>query len=177
MTRVHLQRACLVAAAAFCIEGPACAEMGRMPGNFSISSSGAATYTIPMWSPPGPKGLQPSLALVYNSQAGNGPLGVGWSVASFSQITRCPRVLGQDGEFRAVLADNLDRFCINGNRLRVTSGSSSYGAPGSVYQTELADFSRITANSATGSGPTWFKVEAKNGLIYEYGNTSDSRVT
>src|SRR5438045_2494577 len=35
---------------------------GRSPGSFAVSSFGAATYTIPIWSPPGPQGVQPSIA-------------------------------------------------------------------------------------------------------------------
>ena len=57
----------------------------------------------------------------------------------------------------------------------MTSGTD-YGAAGSVYQTEIANFSRITAYGAAGNGPSYFYVEGKDGLIYEYGNTADSKV-
>ena len=52
------------------------AAVGRTPGSFTVSNSGAATYTIPIWAPSGPKGIQPNISLVYNSQAGNGYVGV-----------------------------------------------------------------------------------------------------
>jgi RHS repeat-associated protein len=68
-----------------------------------------------------------------------------------------------------------DRFCLDGNRLRTTNGSV-YGTAGATYQTEIADFSLITSNGSAGSGPAWFKVQAKNGLTYEYGNTADSAI-
>jgi hypothetical protein len=67
-----------------------------------------------------------------------------------------------------------DRFCLGGNRLRL--GSGTYGAAGSVYLTEMADYSRITAYSTAGNGPEYFVVEAKSGLKYEYGATASSRV-
>jgi hypothetical protein len=54
---------------------PAIAAAGRTPGTFAVSSSGASTYTIPIWAPPGPHGVQPHMALTYSSQQGSGYLG------------------------------------------------------------------------------------------------------
>ena len=36
--------------------------------------------------------------------------------------------------------------------------------------------SRVTANGTAGKGPAWFRLEDKSGLIYEYGNSDDSRI-
>lgn len=150
------------------------AAAGRTPGVFAVTPDGAASYTIPIWTPNGPNGVQPSLALSYNSRAGNGILGVGWSLVGLSSIERCNSTVGQDGVAAAIALTASDKFCMDGNRLRVTSGT--YGAAGSVYQTEIANFSLVTANGTTGTGPTYFTVKAKNGWILEYGNTTDSRV-
>lgn len=73
------------------------ADPGRTPGGFDVSSSGAATYAIPIWTPPGPNGLTPSIALTYSSNAGNGLGGVGWNLAATSSISRCNRTKHQDG--------------------------------------------------------------------------------
>jgi len=62
---------------------------GRTPGAFAVSRVGTATYTIPIWAPPGPQGLQPKIALTYNSGHGNGYVGVGWSLSGLSSIYRC----------------------------------------------------------------------------------------
>jgi RHS repeat-associated protein len=148
--------------------------VGRTPGNFAVSATGAATYTIPLWTPPGARGIEPHLQLSYNSRGSDGLVGPGWSLDGVSYITRCNRTYAQGGP-SAVTLTASDSFCLDGNRL--LSGSGTYGADQSAYGTEIADFSKIvlhnTAGNMTGS---WFEVHRKDGLIYEYGNTTDSRV-
>jgi Salmonella virulence plasmid 65kDa B protein/FG-GAP-like repeat len=139
-----------------------------------VSATGAATYQIPIWAPLGPKGVQPNLALTYNSQSGDGTMGPGWSLSGLSAITRCNKTYAQDGMPAAVALATSDGYCLNGNRLRISSGT--YGVAGSTYQTESADFSQITANGSAGNGPASFIVQGKDGLIFEYGNTTDSRI-
>ena len=145
------------------------AAQGRTPGTFSVSSTGSANYTIPIWAPPGPRGMQPAISLNYNSGAPIGTLGLGWSVTGLGSITRCPKTQAQDGGAAPVALVTYDGYCLNGNRLRLISGT--YGAAGSVYETEVADFSQITAEGTVGNGPAYFTVQATNGLTYEYGFT------
>jgi RHS repeat-associated protein len=150
-------------------------EFGRTAGNFSVSSTGAASYSIPIWVPPGVVGLQPRLALSYNSGGGDGLLGIGWGLAGLSAISRCNLTIAQDSAAGSPQLTSTDRFCLDGNRLRTTNGST-YGASGATYQTEIANFSNITSNGTAGSGPAWFSVQGKNGLTYQYGNTTDSAI-
>ena len=149
--------------------------VGRTPGAFSVSNVGSATYSIPIVVPPGVAKVQPSLSLVYRSGTPNGLLGVGWSLGGLSEIERCKKTLDQDSVAAAVTLTTNDVFCLNGNKLRQTN-SVSYGADGSTYQAELDELSRITAHGTAGNGPAYFTVEGKNGLLYEYGNTADSRI-
>lgn len=155
------------------------AAAGRSPAVFNVSNNGAATYALPIWMQPGPRGMQPTIALTYNSQQDNGILGVGWALSGLSSIDRCPKSEAQDGASASVMGTSNDVFCLDGNRLRRTSGT--YGAPGSTYATEVADYSVITAEGSAGSGnqagPESFTVVAKSGLTYEYGKTADSRLT
>lgn len=129
---------------------------GSTPGQFSVSPSGAATYRIPIQVPPGVAGMEPKLELVYNSQGGNGLLGMGWSLSGLSSITRCPRTMATDGVRGGVNLDANDRFCLDGQRLLVVAGV--YGGVGSEYKTELESFSKITSVGALGTGPQSFAI-------------------
>ena len=145
------------------------AAVGRTPGTFVVSPTGAATYTIPIWSPPGPRGVQPKIALSYNSGSGNGYVGVGWSLSGLSSIYRCNQTYAQDGVPGAVALTDSDVFCMDGQRLRLTAGT--YGTAGSTYQTEVANFSLVTAYGSAGNGPAYFSVQGSDGITYEYGYT------
>ena len=154
---------------------PASAQtVGRTHGAASVSASGGAGYTIPLWTPPGAGGLRPSLALVYSQGTDNGLLGVGWSIAGLSRISRCYKTIAQDGIDDAPTLDTADAYCLDGQRLRLESGT--YGVAGSVYRTELESYARITAMGTAGNGPEWWEVRTKDGLILQYGNSADSRI-
>jgi RHS repeat-associated protein len=146
--------------------------VGRTAGQFNVSAVGSAQYRIPIWAPPGPRGMQPNLALVYDSHSGIGPLGIGWSLGGLSAVTRCNLTVAQDTTPAPVALVTTDGYCLNGNRLRLTAGT--YGTAGSTYQTEIADFSNITANGTAGNGPQYFVVQGRNGLTYYYGYTDSN---
>ena len=159
----------LLASSVYFVGSDVYAAVGRTVGQFNVSSSGSAQYSIPIYAPPGPGGMQPSISLFYESRSPIGQLGIGWSISGLGQITRCNKTVAQDTTAAPVSLVTTDGYCINGNRLRLTSGT--YGTAGSVYQTEIADFSQITANGTTGNGPQYFSVQARNGLTYYYGYT------
>ena len=147
---------------------------GRTPGQFSVSAFGGAAYQIPLWTPPGARGIDPHLSLVYMSGGPDGPLGPGWMLAGLSAITRCGKTFASSvGSPAPIKLTTSDDICLDGNRLRLTGGSQL--AAGSTYQTEIEIFSRVTAFSSAGNGPSYFIVEGKDGLKYEYGNTADSK--
>lgn len=148
--------------------------VGRTKGTFEVSTGGAATYSIPIEVPPGIRGIQPNLALVYSSNGSNGLLGTGWTLSGLSQIDRCGKTFAQDGLSDGVKLTPDDRLCLNGNRLRWVSGT--YGYAGSTYRSEIEQFSRITAEGTAGNAASSFKIEGKNGLYYRYGSNSDSRI-
>ena len=147
---------------------------GRTQGTAEVTATGAARYSIPLALPPGTNGLAPSLAITYDSRGGNGLLGVGFRLEGLSAIHRCGSTLAQDGKVVTVTLAASDRFCLDGQRLRLTGGT--YGSAGSYYQTEVESFARVYAYGLAGTGPASFRVERRDGLIYEYGGTADSRV-
>jgi hypothetical protein len=155
--------------------GQALAGPMTTPATFDVSATGAATYTIPIVVPPGVMGMEPKLSLSYNSQAGDGLLGVGWSLSGLSTITRCPRTLAQDGVRGGVRFDANDRFCLDGQRLMAINGGT-YGAANTEYRTERDSFSKIVSYGGTTGDPAYFMAWTKGGKIYEYGNTADSRI-
>lgn len=147
---------------------------GFTPGSFRVTEGGAAEYRIPIQAPPGIGGIEPRLALVYNSLSGNGLIGMGWQLEGLSAITRCPRTFSQDGVKGGVNFDANDRFCLDGQRLIALSGT--YGADAVQYRTERETFSKIVSYGSAGTGPAHFKAWTKAGQVIEYGNTADSRI-
>ena len=147
---------------------------GSTPGDFSVSSGGSANYRIPIQIPPGVAGMEPRLNLIYDSQSDNGSLGVGWSLSGLSSISRCAKARVADGESSSVNFVQTDRYCLNGQRLMLVSGT--HGTAGAQYRTERESFSNITAYGSAGNGPAYFIEKTKAGLTIEYGNTTDSRI-
>lgn len=148
---------------------------GRTAGQFTITSTGAASYNVPLWTPPGARGVEPHLALHYTSGAPDGLLGPGWSVVGTSAIVRCGKTwASSSGAPSGVVLSTSDDICMDGVRLRLTSGSPL--TAGATYQTEVADFSDVVAYGTQGNGPQYFIVLGKDGRYYEYGNTTDSRI-
>jgi RHS repeat-associated protein len=162
-----------------CGQGAYAAAVGHTIGTYNLSPAGSAQYTISLRTPPGVRGLQPTLSLVYDSQTGYGIMGPGWNLSGLSSIYRCTPTYVQDGTPAPITLTYADRFCMDGKRLRLTSSEtlSTYGAASTTYQTEIADFSNVVASSTlAGDGPSYFTVSALNGWTYEYGNTTDSKI-
>ncbi len=170
----HYRRNALIALLFLILTSPVYATLvGETPANFQVSPSGAATYSLPIQVPPGINGMQPNLSLNYNSQAGNGLLGLGWNIGGLSAITRCPATPIQDGYKGGIKFNNKDRFCLDGQRLLFVGTSSDGGAE---YRTAINNFSKIVSYGFAGSGPAYFRVWTKSGQIMEYATTNDSSI-
>jgi len=156
----------------------ALAAFGRTAGTFAVSQKGSAQYAIPIWTPPGVRGVQPNLALLYDSQSSYGFMGPGWNLSGLSTISRCNRTYAQDGTPAPVTLTYTDAFCLDGSRLRLTSSETFPRMARRVppIRLRLQIFSNVIASSTpAGNGPSYFTVKGKNGWTYEYGNTTDSK--
>jgi len=143
--------------------------VGTLPGTSGVSATGGLQYTIPVELPPGTNGMQPGLAFSYDSQRGNGNMGMGWTLAASSTISRTGKDRYHDGEVRPFGYTADDRFELDGQRLVLTSGT--YGALGSTYDTEVASFARVELLSIGGNDARfhYFKVISKDGMTSLYG--------
>ncbi|SMO46741.1 RHS repeat-associated core domain-containing protein [Saccharicrinis carchari] len=152
--------------------------VGTIPGSFNVTSSGAATYTIPIVCPPGINGMQPNIAISYNSQSGIGIAGYKVGLSGISSITRTAHNPYYHGDYHAISFDGNDRFVLDGQPLILTSGTnqSTYGNAGTTYGTEVEDYGTITAHGKYGDGPSHFIIEQKDGTKMEYGASPKSKM-
>jgi hypothetical protein len=148
------------------------AVVGSIPGQFAVSPTGAATYTIPIECPPGINGMQPNIALVYNSQGGNGIAGWGWNLSGVSAITRTGKTLYHDNAIATVQLTTADNLMLDGQRLILVNGSNLTND--AKYRTEIETYSDITCKTI--NGYLYFEVRTKDGVTMEYGSSADSYI-
>lgn len=162
--------------------------VGTIPGSFNVSSSGDATYNVPIEVPLGQNGFAPRINLSYTSSGSNGPIGLGWSLGGYSVITRFPSNYDYDAGYYGgtnyvdhVDFDVHDRFALDGNRMVKSSGTFTsnmpYYEPGATYRTINETWINIQASSTSiGNGPSEFTAITKDGRTLRYGKSGDSRL-
>ncbi|MDR3326743.1 MAG: FG-GAP-like repeat-containing protein [Prevotellaceae bacterium] len=147
-----------------------------MPATASVTQTGSANYSIPIEVPPGTNGLQPQIAISYNSQGGFGAMGIGWDISGLSAITRGSKSFYYDGDaiaYNSVQFDNTDQLYLDGQRLILLSGTHLFF--GAVYGFEIENYSRVTAK-ADGL-LIYFELKTPDGQIIEYGRQNNSKLT
>lgn len=123
--------------------------------------TGTMSHTIPIEVPPGRKGMDPGLALIYRSGSGDGWLGVGWEleVGAIERGVKFGVDYGGDVYLFRMAGATIDL---------VNVGNEEYRA-----KIENA-FSRIKRLPAS-DGRTYWEVTDKVGTRYFFGQTSASR--
>ena len=149
--------------------------VGGLGATTGVSPMGGATCSIPIEVPPGLGDMQPQLAIVYNSQSGNGLCGYGANLSGLSSITRGPKNIYHDGTAQGMkyLAD--DALYLDGVRL-ILDENSTAGQNNAVYYPESDPFTRVITNGTCTSttNDIWFEVQSSDGMIYRYGYNPDS---
>ncbi len=143
---------------------------GTLSGTFQVTDDGSAEYVVPLDMPAGRNGVEPQLALVYNSrgtklQSGDGFLGPGWALQGLHKISRCNTTFAYAYERNAspapVMFDDTDAFCFDGERMvKVLPGE---------YRTKRDIGSKFVVTSSDSRGPVSFQVFRRDGLIETYG--------
>ena len=146
--------------------------IGEIPINSGTSPTGAKTYEIPISVYPGMKGMQPKLALAYNSQAGSSVMGMGWNVSGLSSITRGSKSRYYDNKAEGVKMDKSDAFLLNGIRLIKLTTYSSY----ILYQSEIDNIK--VKGYYSGSTLKYFEVFYPDGNkgVFGYSSNTSNKV-
>ncbi|XXX73575.1 RHS repeat-associated core domain-containing protein [Sorangium sp. So ce134] len=139
------------------------ADVGYLPGSGQVTPDGAYTYRLPIDVPPG-RGIEPRLAIAYSSRAGDGLLGVGFSLSGLSSILPCHKTIAVDGVVDGIDGDETDVFCLDGQRLVSVLGP--YGADGTEYRTEEESFTRVISYGSPQLER--FRAWLKDGRIRDY---------
>lgn len=110
-------------------------SVGSIPISSDMTPSGAKTYSVPIDVYPGINGMQPSLAISYNSQQGNSSLGYGWGISGLSSISRITKNTYFDIIPAGVQMNKDDAFALDGVRLVKLREESTYN----LYETEVGN--------------------------------------
>ncbi len=180
MNRQHFARGLAMAflgliAAGIPAEG-AQAVVGRTEATYGVTQNGAVSYTIPIRVTEGIAGLTPQLAISHVGPGTRTILGVGFALSGISYITPCRKTIAQDLNAAPVTLTAADRYCLDNARLRLVNSGDTYGATNVQYRTELDQMVRVTSLASTNNIPGWFRVEMPDGIEYEYGNSTTSKL-
>jgi len=140
--------------------------MANIPdiNGLDVNSQGDASFSIPFNIPKGRNGVNPDIALVYNSSIGNGWLGRGFNINIFS--------INIDTKFGLPKYDGNDTYLLNGLEI-VPVGQNN----GNVHYKLMTNntFDRIVRTGTNGNNYT-FNVTSKDGTNYYYGY-DDAKLT
>jgi RHS repeat-associated protein len=145
-------------------------SVGSLTGQTQVSNGGEAKWHTALQLPNGIGNFTPKVSVSYGSQSGNGIMGVGWSVAAYDTISRCRRFFEEDSEYRPVEFNNDDSLCLNGQRLKLVSGSNLIN--GAEYRLTMDATTKVKYSSNTTGG--YFTVFNPNGEQKVFGNSQDS---
>lgn len=99
-------------------------DVGEIPVEYSLTPSGAVSYTVPIDVHPDTEGFQPRLSFMYNSQQHETALGYGWNIGGLSGITHVAGSIYYDGK-ATPLSLKDDKLMLDGMRL-IKTGTDTW---------------------------------------------------
>ena len=154
--------------------------------------TGTGSLSVPIATSPGRSGFGPQLSLSYDSGAGNGPFGIGWSLSLPAITRKTDKGLPQYRD-----AEESDVFILSGAEDLVPvykknpDGSWAHDPTGNlIYDEESRDgylvkryrprieglFARIERWTRLSDGDTHWRSISKDNILTVYGSTSESRI-
>ena len=148
---------------------PASAAGSFSPVRFegAADATGALVQRIDVSVPPF-HGLAPRLALTYHSRGGDGPLGVGWSLAGLSAVQRASPGKGIARFDRASDVHLLDGELLHACVAGTPSPSCRYPAPAGSHVPYFTDIERYRRVGYAAAGDAW-TVWLQDGTRLDYG--------
>ena len=173
----------------------ASSKVGSLDGSLRVGESGAVNFSIGFVTAPGKGGLVPEMGLAYSGDTSLGVAGIGFNLTGLSAVSRCRKTIeagdgpGPHPQVNFDADASNDAFCLDGQRLfQVATGTqiidgTSY--PYTEFRTEIETFQRVRAYASTAAatgeqlvyGPLFWRVEAKDGSIRDYGRGYSDLVT
>ncbi|MBX3724133.1 MAG: VCBS repeat-containing protein [Turneriella sp.] len=152
--------------------------LSNSPLPAGVNPDGSYSESLPIEVPAGRNGIQPKLALTYNSNGGNGIVGVGWSLQGLPALTRINYGTGINYNGQDTIA---------GPEGRLIDVSASAGMPaGTIFHAENETWSKyeplgwdgniLHAGNRCGDSACSWRVTDRSGIVYLYGDAGASRV-
>lgn len=145
-------------------------DVGEIPYQSGVAN-GALTYNIPIHVVNAGKGLQPGIALSYNSMSGNGLAGYGWGIGGLSSICITKSDFYFDGNAAGPeKKDTSSAYLLDGVRMIKTATTTTQ----ITYETERGN---ITIISHAPSGKYYFEVFYPDGRkgVYGYATSTSAQ--
>ena len=144
--------------------------------------TGTGSMTVPIATSPGRSGFGPQLSLSYDSGAGNGPFGFGWSLSLPSITRKTDKGLPQyfDGEESDVFIlssaeDLVPELRLDGSRFEDTTTDPAYTIH--QYRPRIEGlFARIERWTRQVDGDVHWRSISKDNILTLYGKDDNSRV-
>ena len=144
-------------------------SVGEIPSSFSVNQ-GVFSFNLQVAGLPSANSAIPAVGISYSNSPYDGQLGQGFSISAGGAISRCSANYSEEGYFTPVNFTNTDKLCLNGQKLKLISGTHLQS--GAEYRTELDSGTKIIAQGNRNGVAQYFKVWTRDGRLSLYGETN-----